>query len=137
LKKDRLKTKTLMWVYLLAFFLIVVAMYGKPMRSLNDEVVFKRLTTLQDTSIKVSEVEYDILIDLTESALYLFRGDELIKKYPVAQGTPETPLRYVSVQGFFHTMATRLHPQYALWYYSPCKRHCLPTQNMLWRVQAG
>ncbi|HHY82377.1 MAG TPA: L,D-transpeptidase family protein [Clostridiales bacterium] len=38
-----------------------------------------------------TESQYDILIDLTESMLYLFENNKLIKKYPVAQGKPETP----------------------------------------------
>lgn len=37
------------------------------------------------------ENQYDILIDLSQSMLYLFENDKLIKKYPVAQGKPETP----------------------------------------------
>ena len=35
--------------------------------------------------------EYNIMIDLTESALYLFKGDELIKKYIVAHGKSASP----------------------------------------------
>lgn len=35
--------------------------------------------------------EYDILIDLTESMLYLFKGNEVVKKYVIAQGRPSTP----------------------------------------------
>ena len=37
------------------------------------------------------EPEYDILIDLTQSMLYLFENNKLIKKYPIAQGKPDTP----------------------------------------------
>ncbi|HHU49716.1 MAG: L,D-transpeptidase family protein [Caldicoprobacterales bacterium] len=37
------------------------------------------------------ENKYDILIDLTESMLYLFENNKLIKKYPVAQGKTGTP----------------------------------------------
>lgn len=37
------------------------------------------------------ENKYDILIDLTESMLYLFENDELLRKYPVAQGKTNTP----------------------------------------------
>lgn len=40
---------------------------------------------------KAQEVRYDILIDLTESMLYLFENDKLLKKYPVAQGKTSTP----------------------------------------------
>ena len=35
--------------------------------------------------------KYDIMIDLTESMLYLFENNKLIKKYPVAQGKSRTP----------------------------------------------
>jgi len=35
--------------------------------------------------------KYDILIDLTESMLYLFENNKLIKKYLIAQGKPGTP----------------------------------------------
>ena len=34
---------------------------------------------------------YDIFIDLSESQLYLFLDGKLIKKYPIAQGRPDTP----------------------------------------------
>ena len=37
------------------------------------------------------EERYDILIDLTESMLYLFENNKLIKKYPIAQGKAGTP----------------------------------------------
>jgi len=36
-------------------------------------------------------LKYDIMIDLTESMLYLFENNKLIKKYPVAQGKSRTP----------------------------------------------
>ena len=35
--------------------------------------------------------EHNIFIDLTESILYLFKGRQLVKKYPIAQGKPATP----------------------------------------------
>ena len=38
-----------------------------------------------------SEDPYDIWIDLTQSTLYLFENNRLIKKYPVAQGKSGTP----------------------------------------------
>jgi len=37
------------------------------------------------------ESEYDIFIDLTESMLYLFKDDELVKKYVIAQGKEKSP----------------------------------------------
>lgn len=37
------------------------------------------------------ENQYDILIDLSESMLYLFENNQLIHKYPVAQGKTSTP----------------------------------------------
>ena len=39
----------------------------------------------------LQEKQYDIFIDLTQSMLYLFENDKLIKKYPVAQGKAHTP----------------------------------------------
>ncbi|MDD2502413.1 MAG: L,D-transpeptidase family protein [Clostridia bacterium] len=42
-------------------------------------------------SEETQEAQYDILIDLTESMLYLFENDKLLKKYPVAQGKVSTP----------------------------------------------
>lgn len=38
-----------------------------------------------------SENEYDIFIDLTQSMLYLFKENKLLKKYVVAQGKSSTP----------------------------------------------
>lgn len=40
---------------------------------------------------KKDDNQYDILIDLSQSMLYLFENDKLIKNYPVAQGKPATP----------------------------------------------
>jgi hypothetical protein len=39
----------------------------------------------------IKEDEYNIYIDLTKSMLYLFKGDELVAKYPVAQGKSSSP----------------------------------------------
>ncbi|HHW70856.1 MAG TPA: L,D-transpeptidase family protein [Clostridiales bacterium] len=39
----------------------------------------------------IAEDEYNIYIDLTESLLYLFKGDKFVKKYVVAQGKPSSP----------------------------------------------
>ena len=56
-----------------------------------------QFSSIEEVSIQPSESEgaqeeqYDILIDLTESMLYLFENDKLLKKYPVAQGKSSTP----------------------------------------------
>lgn len=42
-------------------------------------------------TVRQEEGEYNIFIDLTESVLYLFKGNKLVKKYPIAQGKPSTP----------------------------------------------
>ena len=49
------------------------------------------LAPQQPVEGKETEEAYDILIDLTESMLYLFDNNKLVKKYPIAQGKPETP----------------------------------------------
>jgi hypothetical protein len=62
----------------------------------EDETQFEDLSDLDPDNPAIQqdnkqENQYDILIDLTQSMLYLFENDKLIKKYPVAQGKPSTP----------------------------------------------
>lgn len=62
-------------------------------RHAGDTEAFSEQTDLAEPGIqeKQPENQYDILIDLSQSMLYLFENDKLIKKYPVAQGKPSTP----------------------------------------------
>ena len=55
--------------------------------------IFLRNDTSEASIVSGQESEYDIFIDLTESMLYLFKGNELIKKYAVAQGKEKALLR--------------------------------------------
>src|SRR5690554_5875914 len=60
----------------------------------SDELVFSEQHKTDEQNNQQDdqkENKYDILIDLTESILYLFENNQLIKKYPVAQGKPGTP----------------------------------------------
>ena len=52
---------------------------------------FEKIFLKPSESEETQEPQYDILIDLTESMLYLFENDKLLKKYPVAQGKASTP----------------------------------------------
>jgi lipoprotein-anchoring transpeptidase ErfK/SrfK len=80
-------------VYLLAIILLYTAMEAL------DGSSELYLNTSADTSSIATAVAiepgkdgaYDIFIDLTQSMLYLFKDNKLLKKYPVAQGKPETP----------------------------------------------
>lgn len=91
MKKAEIYAQNLTLIILLIIFVILIAFSHQPTDNMSDiGDVFKESSTLREASPKLSD-EYDIFIDLTESMLYLFKGDELVKKYPVAQGTPETP----------------------------------------------
>ncbi|HZJ82663.1 MAG TPA: L,D-transpeptidase family protein [Clostridia bacterium] len=74
--------------FLIAYMLIVVILYTL-IGDMKDDSVSQDIK-LAGSSTK-QENEYDIFIDLTESMLYLFREDELIKKYAVAQGKSSSP----------------------------------------------
>ena len=56
----------------------------------NHLLDYSKEKTVMSTGLK-TDSEYDIMIDLTESMLYLFKDGEIIKKYVVAQGKPSTP----------------------------------------------
>ncbi len=56
----------------------------------RDTLVMTTTLPLQERGI-IGDDEYNILIDLTESVLYLFKGDEFVKKYIIAQGKPSSP----------------------------------------------
>lgn len=71
------------------YILLITALYLAVDESKWDNNV-KPDTGKPSTSPEL-ESEYDIMIDLTESMLYLFKGNQLIKKYPVAQGKDDSP----------------------------------------------
>jgi len=76
-------------IYILITFLICAAIHVKYIGSFFK---YKAIdTTLNSLQIKQKIEEYNIFIDLNESTLYIFKGEELIKKYPVAQGKSSTP----------------------------------------------
>lgn len=91
MKKDKLKAEILIGIFLSVFFLISISLNYRTAESRNEYDICVESSALQDASIISPEEEYNIFIDLTESMLYLFKSDELIRKYPIAQGTPETP----------------------------------------------
>lgn len=75
--------------FVIFYIVLITALYatiggGKESNSLRDN-------TSKTIMSSEEESEYDILIDLTESMLYLFKGDELVKKYVVAQGKDDSP----------------------------------------------
>jgi hypothetical protein len=72
------------YIVVLAFLYIIMGEYQN--HSMEDNIQ----GTMMITNLE-PESEYDIMIDLTESMLYLFKGEEMIKKYVVAQGKPSTP----------------------------------------------
>ena len=71
------------------YIFLIIVLYAAIGDSQRDEVSSNNTS---ETSIATDqESEYDIFIDLTESMLYLFKGDELVKKYVIAQGKDKSP----------------------------------------------
>lgn len=81
----RIRSQITAAVYILIIILLYSAMENYKSPELNYQVV---ITNNVEGS---SEGEYSIYIDLTESMLYLFQGETMLKKYPVAQGKSSTP----------------------------------------------
>ena len=75
--------------YIIFYILLVVVLYAT--MNGNKEENILRNDTSEASIVSGQESEYDIFIDLTESMLYLFKGNELIKKYAVAQGKEKSP----------------------------------------------
>lgn len=74
---------------LIFYFILITVLYvAIPDENWDGEV--KPKSHKLSSSVQ-HESEYDIMIDLTESTLYLFRGNEMLKKFPVAQGKDNSP----------------------------------------------
>lgn len=71
------------------FYIILVTTLYATMGGKEEDNILKG--TSEASILSEQESEYDILIDLTESMLYLFKEGELIKKYVVAQGKADSP----------------------------------------------
>lgn len=87
--KKRLKNLVVIFIYILLIFLIYSVMDDyKTVEEVN--ISTSSSEVFQERGI-IGEDEYNIMIDITESALYLFKGDELVKRYTVAHGKPSSP----------------------------------------------
>jgi len=84
IKKDYF---TVLYIIILAFLYLVMGDYQNHLNHLMDDNMQKPVMGKEFKT----ESEYDIMIDLTESILYLFKDGEIVKKYVVAQGKPSTP----------------------------------------------
>jgi len=73
-------------LYIVFFILLYIAMENY---NLNNHTA--AITAISNDNGHINKEEYNIFIDLTQSMLYLFNGDQLVKQYPVAQGKPTTP----------------------------------------------
>ncbi|MFO7154542.1 MAG: L,D-transpeptidase family protein [Caldicoprobacter oshimai] len=81
-------------LYVVIFFLLYVAMEDYSLKFDSEPevpVASQAASNMKGNDAEQYEGEYNIFIDLTESMLYLFKGNKLVKKYPIAQGKPSTP----------------------------------------------
>lgn len=74
--------------FLITYILIVAILYVL-IGDMTDDHITEDIKLAGSSTNQ--EAEYDIFIDLTESMLYLFKNDELVKKYTVAQGKSKSP----------------------------------------------
>lgn len=75
--------------FVIFYIVLVTALYATIDGNKQDSLIYDGTS---ETSISAEqESEYDILIDLDESMLYLFKSDELIKEFVVAQGKDDSP----------------------------------------------
>ncbi|NMA95145.1 MAG: L,D-transpeptidase family protein [Clostridiales bacterium] len=79
---------------ILALYMLFIFLIYNSMQDLQKENVVE--TFIKDDEVVkerglIDEDEYNIMIDITQSALYLFKGDELIKTYTVAHGKAGSP----------------------------------------------
>lgn len=70
------------------YILLITALYATMAENKGDII---KENTSEASLASEQESEYDILIDLTESMLYLFKGNEMVEKYVVAQGKDDSP----------------------------------------------
>jgi hypothetical protein len=96
--KKQLPKQILAVAYLLVIVLLYVGLDRQTVRLDINEPASETATFSEQYAAvepvmqeKQQENQYDIMIDLTQSMLYLFENDKLIKKYPVAQGKSESP----------------------------------------------
>ena len=75
---------------LIVFYILLVSILYVTMGN-NHQNGFSQEDSSQTSIAADQESEYNIYIDLTESMLYLFKGDELVKKYVIAQGKSKSP----------------------------------------------
>ncbi|MFO7294457.1 MAG: L,D-transpeptidase family protein [Caldicoprobacter sp.] len=94
---NKLAKDTIALLYVVIFCLLYVALeeyslkFGSEIDVPVDSVYGDITSQREGGSDGQEEGEYNIFIDLTESVLYLFKGNKLVKKYPIAQGKPSTP----------------------------------------------
>ena len=72
------------------FYIVLISALYATIGGNKEESIIRNDTSHASISSQ-QESEYDIFIDLNESMLYLFKEDELIKKYVVAQGKDKSP----------------------------------------------
>jgi len=73
-------------------YIVVLALLYGAMEDYQSSMITK--DGIQEVEVSGSlehESEFEIMIDLTESMLYLFKDGEIVKKYVIAQGKPSTP----------------------------------------------
>lgn len=73
-------------------YIVVLALLYRAMEDYQGFMITKG--GIQEVEVSGSlghESEFEIMIDLTESMLYLFKDGEIVKKYVIAQGKPSTP----------------------------------------------
>lgn len=73
-------------------YIVVLALLYRAMEDYQSSMITK--DGIQEVEVSGSlehESEFEIMIDLTESMLYLFKDGEIVKKYVIAQGKPSTP----------------------------------------------
>lgn len=77
---------------LLVFYFTLICLIYNAMGDYScSDIVETAMVAQEMESGIIGDDEYNIYIDLTESLLYLFKGNELVKKYVIAQGKPSSP----------------------------------------------
>ena len=85
----RISKEVLTLFYIVFFFLLYIAM--EDYDSKNQYEVAVTINNMANDTF--DDEEHNIFIDLTESILYLFKGRQLVKKYPIAQEAQHRPNR--------------------------------------------
>lgn len=78
-------------VYIIFLTLLYIGMENYPIDSFDVFESAGEIGKALAENPQSNENRYELLIDLSESTLYLFEDGRLLKKYPVAQGKAQTP----------------------------------------------